>query len=440
MSMIAPRLLAASFIFLAPVAGSAQLVVDVEGAQFRPFPVAVPAVSALTANKRHRAVASRLTQGLQRGVALVRALELVPPKSYVASKNEPWTQPNYRDWQNVGASGLIRGAVEVEGESVKVGLRFYDVTGQREFMTRSYTLPKPRIHRAVHRFLDDLVQELTGEPGIFGTKITYVRRTPKGKVVHVMNVDGTDDEGLTAADALSLLPAFDPTGRYLVLTSYLKGNPDLYRLDRKTGELKWLSRKQGLNTGGAVSPDGKRIALTLSLDGNTEIYVMDWGGGNLRRLTDSWGQDVSPSWSPDGKRLAFVSSRSGQPHIYVMNADGGQPRRLTFQGTYNQEPDWSPRAGGQIVFTARDEFLKYDIFLVHPETGEITRLTQDEGNNESPAFAPDGQHIVFTSTRNRRQGRQLYVMDVEGRNQRRISRKNGDFETPSWGPRMGYEP
>ncbi|MEK7704072.1 MAG: translocation protein TolB, partial [Myxococcota bacterium] len=279
---------------------------------------------------------------------------------------------------------------------------------------------------------------LTGEAGIFSTRIAYVKRTKTGKAVFVSDVDGSDPERVTPADTLSLLPTWDTSGRYLLFTSYMKSNPDLFRLELASEQLEWLSSKRGLNTGAAVSPDGKHIALTLSLDGNTEIYVMDWDGNNLRRLTDSWGQDVSPTWSPDGKRIAFVSSRSGNPHIYIINADGTAPRRLTFQGNYNQEPDWSPRADGQIAFTARDEFLKYDIFLVHPDSGEISRLTQDEGNNESPSFSPDGHQLAFTSTRDAG-GKQIYIMNVDGSSQRRITRQAGEFETPAWGPRLGYE-
>ena len=79
--------------------------------------------------------------------------------------------------------------------------------------------------------------------------------------------------------------------------------------------------------------------------------------------------------------------------------DGTGTRRISFRGNYNQEPDWSPRPGGKIAFCARDERLKYDIFLLDPATGDVERLTQDQGDNESPSFSPDGHHIVFTSTR-----------------------------------------
>jgi TolB protein len=121
-----------------------------------------------------------------------------------------------------------------------------------------------------------------------------------------------------------------------------------------------------------------------------------------------------------------------------MQADGSNVRRLTFRGTYNQEPDWSPRADGQIAFTARDESLHYDLFLVHPDTSEMTRLTQDSANNVSPSFSPDGQSIAFVSDRDPANKGQVYVMDVDGQNVRAIMAGVTDCETPAWGPRLGY--
>ncbi len=425
---------------LLPAAAFAQRVrIVVGGPNFRPFPVAVPNIGLAPDDKAASREAAELTEALRSGVDLARSLELVAPATYIAPEKEAWTKPIFENWVNVGASGLVRGQVEKDGGAVKVSLRFYDAVAQRELVNRTYQQPAGRAREAGYQFIDLIIETLTGEPGVMSSRISFVKRTKGGKAVFACNVDGSDPVRLTDENVLSLLPAWDMSGRFLLFTSYLRGNPDLFRLDRSNGALEWLSKQRGLNTGAAVSPDGKRIALTLSVDGNTEIYVMDWDGSNLRRLTDSWGLDVSPSWSPDGKRIAFVSSRAGNPHLYIMDADGGNVRRLTFQGNYNQEPDWSPRADGQIAFTARDERLKFDIFRVHPETGEITRLTQDEGNNESPSHSPDGHHLTFVSTRAPGAGRKLYVMDVDGNSQRRISHDAGEYETPAWGPRLGYK-
>ncbi len=438
--MVRSILLVTGLVLLAAPADAQRLRIVVGGPNFRPYPVAVPDL-VLTSDKGGpaRKLLKEVTGSLRFNVDLARSLELVPPKTYLAPEKENWAKPEYANWLNVGASGLIWGGLQLEGEKVKLIFRLYDVVAQREVLARNYEVPADKAEDAAARFVDEVVELLTGEKGIFSSRLAYVKRTAKGKAVFVSTVDGRQVRRVTPADNLSLLPAWSGSGAHLLFTSYLKNNPDLFRLHLASGEMEWLSSKRGLNTGAAVSPDGKRIALTLSIDGNTEIYVMDWSGDNLRRLTDSWGQDVSPTWSPDGKRIAFVSSRSGNPHIYVMNADGSAARRLTFQGNYNQEPDWSPRADGQIAFTARDERLKYDIFVVHPETGVITRLTQDEGNNESPAHSPDGHHLVFTSTRAGYQDKHLFIMDIDGTNQRRVSREPGDYETPAWGPRLGWE-
>ncbi|MBN1960291.1 MAG: Tol-Pal system beta propeller repeat protein TolB [Deltaproteobacteria bacterium] len=415
-----------------------RLHIIVGGPNFRPFPIAAPKIASVGKSSSTRE-AAELTEIIQQDVDLARSLELVPPSSYLVATNDTWQNPRYQNWVNVGASALIRGIVEKVGKNIKVSLKLYDVISQREILNKVYQDKPTKTAYISHQFIDAVIMLLTGEEGIYSSKIAYIKNTRKAKALYNCDADGRNPKRITDSDVLNLLPAWDPTGRFILFTSYLKGNPDLYRFDRSNNSMQVISSQRGLNTGAKVSPDGKHIALTLSIDGNTEIYVMDTNGKNLRRLTDSWGQDVSPTWSPDGRRIAFVSSRSGNPHLYIMNADGSEVRRLTFQGNYNQEPNWSPRAGGQIVFTARDERLKFDIFIVHPETGEITRLTQDDGDNESPSFSPDGHQIVFISTRAPGSSRKLMIMDADGKNQRRVSFDLAEYEMPAWGPRLGYQ-
>jgi TolB protein len=425
--------------FVATPLHAERLRMVVEGANFRPYPVGVPDIRVVgTPDDKSKKAAQQLTGILKSAVDLVRPLELVDPQSYLNPEKESLVQPKYKNWLAVGASGLIRAGLKLDGSQVQLTMRFYDVVSQRQLIMRDFVENNTTASRAIHRFLDEVIKLLTGEEGILSSRVAFVRKTKEGKAIYTADITGANEQRITDPASLSLLPAWSRDGKSLLFTSYLRENPDLYRLNLTTRKLDWLSHKRGLNTGAAVSPDGKKIALTLSIDGNTEIYLMDRDGKNLTRLTDSWGQDISPTWSPDGKRIAFVSSRSGNPHIYVMNADGSNPKRLSFRGNYNQEPDWSPRADGKIVFTARDERLRYDIFLVDPQNGEMQRLTQDQGDNESPSFSPDGHHIIFTSTRPPHGGKKIYVMDVDGMNVRRISRRGGYHETPAWSPRLGY--
>lgn len=175
-------------------------------------------------------------------------------------------------------------------------------------------------------------------------------------------------------------------------------------------------------------------------DEASNIFIMGSNGRGLRRLTKSWGIDASPSFSPDGKKLAFVSQRRVNPQLFMMNVDGSNQRRLTYFGDYNQEPRWSP-GGRSILFTARDEYLKYDLFLLHlNKDGSLVkgegmnpqRLTQNQGSNYGGCWSPDGLMIMFVS--NRFGERKLFLMSPDGKYQRLMIRTRGDYETPAWSP------
>lgn len=361
---------------------------------------------------------------------------VISPKAYLAPKTELWTNPVYDAWFNVKASGLVRGAYNINGQNLKVTFRLYDVDARREWLVKNYEGTVDEFRSIAHRYADDLYVLFTGKRSVFSTKIAFVGAgSGKGsKNIYICDFDGNNMQSLIANGKINLLPAWSKDGQTLFFTSFLKDNPDLYRYDFKSGKVFPVVVGNGLTTGVDVSPDGTKIAFTSSRDGNREIYTANIDGSGLSRLTNHYGEDVSPRWSPDGKQIAFVSSRSGNPHIYLMNADGSGVRRLTFQGNYNTEPDWSPIPGGPIAFSARDERNMYDIFVVDPASGKITRLTQDEGhNNESPVFSPDGQHIVFTSNRGNN-GTKLYIMNLDGTGQRLIQSKIKNIDTPAWSP------
>ena len=268
----------------------------------------------------------------------------------------------------------------------------------------------------------------TGDPGVFGQQIAFVRRNKSGlKQIYVTDVSGTSSRAVTRNNSINLLPSWG-NGR-IFYTSYQQRNPDLWVYEG--GKHRKLSSQRGQNSGAAYC--GGKVALTLSMGGrNTDIYLIDPSSGKkTQRLTDHWEIDTSPTWSPDCSKIAFVSGRSSSPQIYVMNADGSGQRRLTYKGNYNTSPDWSPR-GDVISFTSRDERDAFDIFTVDLK-GQLERLTQDQGNNEDPSWSPDGRYIVFASDRevgSRR--KRIWLMTADGQYQRLITERGSGYESPAW--------
>jgi len=398
---------------------------------FKPIPVAVTDATDLGAGGKEAGTA--LTAALRSDLDFSFVFTSLNPKSFLANAQEPWTSPKFPDWVNIGASGVVRSGVKVTGDKVNVTFRYFDVGAQKEVLTKTYDRSKADVREIAHEFADELMALITGDFGVFSTKIAFAARSENNaSSIYIMDFDGQNLQKLSLPSKLNLLPSWDRKGREIFFTSYGNDNPDLFGFDMSTKKVRTLSAERGINSGAAASPDSSRVAMTLSRDGNSEIYAMNIAGGGVKRLTDNWWIDTSPSWSPDGKQIAYVSSKTGNPHIYVMGSDGSNQKRITFQGNYNQTPDWSPR-GTTIAFTARDERFRFDIFTVDPATSEIKRLTQDQGNNEEPSYSPDGRLITFVSDRTGK--RRVWVMNADGTKQRQVYSGNLECDTPSWGPR-----
>lgn len=413
---------------LAP-AHAQRVYIDISGATFRPYPLAVPRIVA--EGEEAPKVADLVTERLRYDLEVAGAFQVLDPRSYLASPTEGLTatQIKFNDWANVGAEGLLKGKLTVKDGTATYEVRLFNVTTAEETQRWTFSRPVAEARYLAHDAADEVVRYFTGTRGIFDTKLVFIRKVRGNKEVWISDWDGHGARRLASGE-LDLLPGWYPDGAKVAFTSYRDGDPDLYTVDL-SGHVRKLVGGDAMYTGAAVSPDGSRIAFTRTADGNAEIYMADADGRHVRRLTDSYGVDTTPSWSPDGRRIAFVSTRQGNPHIFTMQADGQDQKRITFQGNYNQTPDWSPR-GDVIAFTARDERNVFDLFTVNPDTGEIVRLTQDTGNNEEPSFSPDGHHIVFTSTRTGTP--RIWIMNADGTNQRMLDLPPGQYYTPVWGP------
>ncbi len=330
-------------------------------------------------------------------------------------------------WQRLGSEYLVKLDAEFPRNRLRLSYRLFSVAQGREIRRKSFEDYKEAHRYIVHDIANDIVKTLTGDEGIYRTKIAYVREIDKAKEIFMADFDGYGEVQLTNNGSINISPAVSPDGKYIYFTSYMDGEPRLYRLNLKNNDVKQIAGYAGLNAAPAVSPDGEYIACVLSRDGNSEIYLLDKDGKIKRRLTKHPAIDTSPTWSPDGREIAFISDRTGLPQIYAMDNEGLNVRRLTFQGSYNDSPRWSPR-GDRIVFVSRQPNFKVCSVDI---TGKNFQVLTDLGNNENPHYSPDGNHIIFSS--NRLGPTELYVMDFLGNNQKRLTMKGG-FSNPIWLP------
>jgi len=385
--------------------------VELGGTGFRLLRLAVPADG-------------RIGDILRKNATISGGFEVMDRRSIPAGLIKA-TNFDKKGWQDIGSESVIL-ADEISGQ---FKFRLYDLgSGDKPVLSRGYASNDPL--KAANRFMNDVIEHYTKTPGVFGSRIAFVRtnRNPTvTKNVYSVEMNGEAPSAVTNNRSLNVLPSIGPGGQVL-FTSYAKRNPDLWMSGG--GSLSRVSTQPGLNLGGAMSPDGSTIALTLSKDGNSEIYTIDTSGGIKARLTNNAAIDGSPSWSPGSNQIAFVSSRSGGPQVFRMGSTGAGATRISKQGNYNQTPDWSPGAGpraNMVAYAGRDNSNRYDIFAVDVGGGKLTRLTQNPGRNLDPSWSPDGRMIAFQSTVGG-----IVVANEQGNNQQQIAKAG---TTPDWGPR-----
>jgi TolB protein len=335
-------------------------------------------------------------------------------------------------WRVIGAEVLIKGGLKIENEKLTVEVHLFDAVTEVRLLAKRYVGKVANPRAIAHRFADDVMEKLTGERGVFSTKLLFVSESKRTKEIYMSDYDGRNRKRITYNGSINLSPQWSPDGKKILYTSYKGGGPTLYIQELKTSRIWKTSDRPGINIGGRWSPDGRRVALTLSVDRSPELYILKLDSMNYTRLTKNNGIDVSPTWSPDGSRLAYVSDIAGNPHIYMINLDVGRPKRLTYEGKYHSKPSWSPD-GKKIAF-ARLLNGSFNIWVMNPDGTNKVQLTF-EGNNKSPSWSPDGRYIVFSSSgRKGSRGSSLYIMRADGGGIKKIATGPGSDRSPAWSP------
>ncbi len=340
---------------------------------------------------------------------------------------------DFKDWSTIGAEGLVKGGFTIQGDEVTVELRLFDVFQNKERVGKRYVGRVKDYRRIAHKFADEIINQFTGIPGIFNTRIAYVSTSGgRFKEIHIAHLDGSEKFQLTNNHTINLSPSWTADGKSVLYTSYKDRNSSLYLFELYNGKETKIIPRNGRYLGGKASPDGQFIAATVETAGNSNIILLDRNGNVIRSLTDSPGIEVSPAWSPDSKQLVFVSDRSGSPQLYIFDMASNKSQRLTYSGNYNTSPEWSPR-GDRVAYTGRVG-NRFAIFTIGVDGGEPRKLTAESADSEDPTWSPDGRFIAFSS--NRAGKYHLYVMQASGENQRRLTGSGGDDTKPSWSPRL----
>lgn len=339
-------------------------------------------------------------------------------------------RPDMAVWKQKGADSLVTGSVTPLADGrFDVRLRLWDVVRGQDLGGQSYAVSASDLRLSAHRISDFVYEKLTGEKGIFSTRIAYITKAGQRFTLWVADADGENAQSALASPEPIISPAWSPNGAQLAYVSFESRKPVIYTHDVASGKRRLLANFRGSNSAPAWSPDGKQIVATLSRDGGSQLYAIDANGGEPKRLTQSSSIDTEPAFSPDGKFIYFVSDRGGAPQIYRMGASGGNTERVTFSGNYNISPALSPD-GKYLAYVSRVGGA-FKLQVMELSGGTVTQIT-DTSADESPSFAPNSRLIVYAT---QQQGKEaLMTTTLDGKIKARLAGANGDIREPDWGP------
>lgn len=342
------------------------------------------------------------------------------------------SQPPMAEWRGRSVDALVAGSVSRLADGrLDVRYKLWDVVKGSELLGQSHAVAAGDVRLAAHAVADAIYEKLTGERGVFSTRIAYVT---KGGGLYALRVADADGEGgqvaLNSAEPI-ISPAWSPDGRELAYVSFESQKAVVYAQELATRKRRVLANFRGSNSAPAWSPDGQVLAVTLSREGGSQLYLVNRNGEAPRRLTSSASIDTEPVFTPDGRSLYFVSDRGGSPQIYRMSLAGGPAERVTFSGSYNISPALSPD-GRSMAYIARMGNGGFRLHLLRLDSGSAAQALTESNDDESPSFAPNGRLIIYAS---RAQGRDvLMTTTLDGRIKTRLVSSTADVREPVWGP------
>jgi TolB protein len=238
---------------------------DISTQETRKIKMAVPWFQNKDLGQQKQLLGRELSSDLGKALYFHGVITIIPQEQYGGNQAA--------DWKKIGADFTVLGQYSITAENLELEIWLEDVAGGEKILGKTYSGTVDQREKMLFKFTDDVLESLTGKPGIADTRILFVNQLKNAKEVYLTDILAKNVRQVTRHKHLTVSPRFVPGGTYMSYTSYHSGNQNLYITDlRQSMTTRVLSRRKGLNLAPALFADGRRMILSQRAAPPTSTY------------------------------------------------------------------------------------------------------------------------------------------------------------------------
>ncbi|MEG1735985.1 MAG: Tol-Pal system protein TolB, partial [Comamonas sp.] len=139
------------------------------------------------------------------------------------------SRPDVTLWRSKGADSLASGSVtRLADGRYDVRFRLWDVVRGQDLGGQGFAVTTGDLRLVAHRIADYIYEKLTGEKGVFSTRIAYVTKAGANYRLWIADADGENAQSALSSPEPIISPAWAPNGTQLAYVSFESRKPVVY--------------------------------------------------------------------------------------------------------------------------------------------------------------------------------------------------------------------